>query len=205
MNLRLFPDRIVWLLPLSVLSVLVIFDARYHFDGEHMELKQRHQSPQRNWSIHYGQSHVYQNSSLRYEQDFNNIKALIEPGFVLLSDLATSYYAAVYLSVYVKNIHRHHGRAISSGWSQWLDSRDHCYLDNAASLQRTQEFIARQKTLARKGGDPVFRYIIINTDRSNRHLRTDCFSARGAGLLEPIKAIADLKYAGDYLHLYELR
>jgi len=194
----------VWLMALIAVSAVIIFDARYHFDNEWMQAKIQHNSAQKNWHIFYSQEYVYRNSSLRYEVDFEQIKAIIEPEFVLISDMATSYYAATYLPVYIKNIHRHQGRANSPRWHAWLASNDHCYLELPDLLQRSREFFTSQRKLARARGEPELRYIIINKDRDNRLLRTDCFSVRSETLRSAVKHLAELKYDGQFLALYEL-
>lgn len=187
-----------------VLLSVILFDARIHFDRDRIDLKRKHKSAQRHWNIFYDQRYVYADSAFRYELDFKSILPLIEPQTVILSDISSSYYAASYLPVYVKNIHRHHGRHDSSGISSLLKSRQTCYLQDENNRQAFTQFINNHNEKMRNKSLPELRYIIVNKDVKNLNLRLDCLWTARERLMKHIGAIAKLKYQGEYLNLYEI-
>ena len=182
----------------------VIYDGMYHFDKPLMFAKIAAQSDQRNWSAHYGQNHVLYNSTMRYENDFKEIKTLVEPGAIVLSDLSTSYYAAGYLPVYVKNIHRHHGRNANIEWQKFLDLRHYCYIDNQESLVELKKFIESQRRIERSQGTAPFKYILLNNDSVNRNLKNDCIAFRHRAIDQNMEEVGAKLYQGEFLNLYQL-
>ena len=58
---------------------VIAYDAKNHFNKELVQLKIDHKSDQRHWSLFYNQSNIYQSSSFRYENDFEEIKKIVEP------------------------------------------------------------------------------------------------------------------------------
>jgi hypothetical protein len=169
-----------------------------------MLAKQSVQSSQRNWSAYYGQNHVYDSSSFKYENDFLKISKIVKPGTVLFSDLATSYYAAGYLPVYVKNTHRHQGRNRHREWKKFLDDRRYCYLGHEDALRSVRKFVKQQKRQANSMKQPELKYILVNRDSSNQNLRNDCFSMRHKSISKKLPQLSKVVYQGQYLDLYEL-
>ncbi|MBT8114547.1 MAG: hypothetical protein KJP04_04160 [Arenicella sp.] len=192
------------LILLSVVS-LILFDARHHFDADLVTLKIKHQSAQRNWNLFYSQQQVFSAGSFRYERDFSEIAERITPGTSLLSDLATSYYAATYLPVFVMNIHRHQQGMARPQWHRLLHDRTACYLDVEANLWEFEKFLKLQEQAQAKNPHLQLRYVLLNKDHKNRNLGNDCFSLRHRHLQAPLSEIADLVYEGDFMNLYKVR
>jgi len=105
---------------LSLISVLVlvIFESGRHFDNKLIQDKKKAYSAQKNWNIFFAQSNVYLGGGIRHDEDFSRLAHLLEKDSSLITDVATSYYAAASLPVYVKNVHKHHGRHKSRKWGR---------------------------------------------------------------------------------------
>lgn len=196
-------QKIKPLLILMMLLMLVVFDSKHHFDAEMVSAKLKHNSAQRHWSLFYPQNHVYYSSSFRYELDFEAINNLVEPGYVVISDVATSYYAAASLPLYVRNIHLHQGLGRAPGWYQFLSSRVLCYIEHQENYDKASKFFKKDIETARDKSIGQLRYIIVNTDRLNRNLKTDCLAFRSKHIVEHLSKIAKLKYDGEFLKLFE--
>ncbi|MEM7359269.1 MAG: hypothetical protein AAF431_09240 [Pseudomonadota bacterium] len=185
------------------LLLLILFDARYHFDKEFVEVKQQHFSDQRIWSIFYKQNEVYEHGALTYLEDFAAISLIIEDHSTVLSDLATSYYASVLLPrVKIPNIHRHHGSLRRPSWSAFVKKRYACYIEHPENLQRLQDFKEQQRSVSSLLG---FDYILLNSDSVNRNLKSDCLAQRSKKIAENLPLVADLVFTGKYLSLWKLR
>lgn len=191
-------------LGIIVLLAIVIYDSRWHFDAGLIQLKRQHQSAQGNWNIFYGQHYVYQDSSFRYQADFAEIEKLIEPGKLLLSDIATSYFAAAELPVFIRNVRIHQGRNKSTAWRNFLGERTACYLNQIDSMDAFREFILSENSNAKRLNRPEFKYVIVNKDTLNLNLRYDCLWHGRHGMIENMQAISTLVYQGEYLNLYKL-
>lgn len=189
---------------LCFLAALVVYDSRNHFDRHLIDLKRQHHSDQRTWSLFMGQSVVFNNSPLRYEDDFKAIARMIKPGTVALSDLATSYYMASYLPIYSRNVHRHHGVNKSRAWSSILDSRRACYIDVDENLAAFQAFRILERKESKMSSVPHLEYVLINKDVSNDRLREDCLWGSRHQVMEGLNKIAKKIFNGKYLVLYEL-
>jgi hypothetical protein len=184
---------------------IIVYDSSPHFDESLIQLKRDHRSAQRNWNIFYGQRFVYYDSDFRLQTDLAEIAKFIEPDSLALADLATSYYAASELPVYVRNVHQHHGRAKSNRWAQMLNSRSACYLGSPEQFSQFQDFIAEQRAILKKEQRLPFRYVLINKDARNLNLRYDCLWNGRDGLLANIERLAELRFEGEYLNIYELK
>ena len=114
---------------------LFYVDSYRFFSRDYVQVKLQHRSGLYDWNIHFPQSVVYHDSSLRYQQDFKDLKEIIDEDSLLISDMATSYYAAALLPVYIRNTQRHHGRQNFQAWSSIFDRFDFCYLDNPNSAK----------------------------------------------------------------------
>jgi hypothetical protein len=184
---------------------IIVYDSSPHFDESLIQLKRDHRSAQRNWNIFYGQRFVYYDSDFRLQTDLAEIAKIIEPDSLALADLATSYYAASELPVYVRNVHSHHGRAKSNSWAQMLNGRSACYLgvlDNSAQFEK---FLVAEKRAFKEAQGLLIRYAIINKDTSNRNLRYDCLWQGRSGFKANIEKLAKLKFEGEYINLYEFK
>ena len=177
------------------LLALVAHDSLFHFDAEYVELKQKHYSAQRNWSIHYDQEYVYRDSPVRYQADFLAIHQIIKPESVLVSDLATSYFAAAQLPVYVVNVHRHQGQAVPHAWRSFLKSRTLCYMEFEENRDKVSVFFASSHRPD---------YVLVNKDGVNKHRKKDCLAFRSQILIKELPRYAKLVWEGEFLNLYSL-
>ena len=192
-----------YLLLLAALTLLVMFDSRSHFDADLVQRKIENQSAQRNWSLFFSREHVYYNSSIRYQQDFAEIASLITPNHSVLSDLATSYYAAAALPVYAVNIHSHQGRLQRRAWHQILSSRGACRLPETAEFRDFEQFITAQEGFSGRPHLQV-RYVLLNKDERNRAVAGDCLARNHQQVAMNLDSIATRIYSGQFLDLYEL-
>ncbi|MFT4636628.1 MAG: hypothetical protein ACI9OI_002431 [Chitinophagales bacterium] len=199
-----FKQTVGSVIGILLIALMVGYDSRPHFDQSLIQVKRDNGSAQRNWNLFYGQRFVYYDSSFRYHADLRSIKALIEPKQLILSDLATSYYAAAILPNYVPNVHRHHGRYQSFPWSEMLANRVACNLHQEGGLNDFRKFIARQTLQSQKYKRPKFSYVLINKDLNNRNVRLDCLWQRRIMLIENIDTLASMVFDGEYLQLYKL-
>jgi hypothetical protein len=198
-------QKLCAVIALILLILTVVYDARIHFDAELIHLKRQHKSAQKNWNLFYDQRYVYADSGFRYESDFNSIRRLIEPNSAVLSDISTSYYSSTYLPVYVKNIHRHHGRGDRNGISILLNSRQACYLQDPKNIVATAKFFKDHNGLMRKRALPELRYIIVNRDVRNLNLRQDCLWTARERVIAFVDSLADPMFEGEYLNLYRIK
>ena len=182
---------------------LMVYDSWPHFDKSLIQLKRDHRSAQRNWNLFYGQRFVYYDSAVRYTEDLSEIEKIIQPNSLVLSDYATSYYISSRLPLYVRNIHRHHGRSKSKTWDKMLDSRSLCYLNDEKQFGRFDDFLIAERA-SNKESEPIFRYVILNNDELNRNLRYDCLWNNRAVFSENIERLTVIKYQGEFISLYEL-
>ena len=180
---------------LLALLALVIYDSWFHFDRERVEVKQAHRSDQRHWSLYYPQIHVFKHSSMRYQNDFAQMESLIEPGSLLLSDVATSYFAAADLPVYAVNVHPHQGRWQRRPWARFLDKRYFCYQEFQENREEVREHLRKH---------PELRYVIVNRDGITWHRARDCMAHRSHILGDELPEYASLIFEGEFLDLYEL-
>ncbi|MBX2847231.1 MAG: hypothetical protein KTR16_02835 [Acidiferrobacterales bacterium] len=190
----------------GVLSIIafVAYDSRQHFDAELIELKKQANSGQRNWSLFYGQSNVYQNGGLRHADDFAKLAPLLEENSAIFTDIATSYYLASSLPAYVKNVHRHHGRWKSPEWNSLITARTACWIDVPDYLARFKEVLAQEQQVADRRGLPPVRYIAINNTDNNINFKRDCLSQRRGAIRLAINKIGDPVFEGDSVSIYKI-
>ncbi|MBM9602695.1 hypothetical protein [Desulfopila inferna] len=200
-----YKTNILGVIVLVFCLVLIGKEVKFHFQKERITEKLQHFSAVRHWSIHFGPQYVYYNSSLRYESDFKHIRKHVEPKSALLSDLATSYYAAAALPVYIRNTHRHHGLKRFAGLQGFLQKGHLCYLNDPYHSMKLLAYLEQDALLARKNGWPALKYIIINKDKKNKVLYRDCIATNSRNIIENISSIASIIYEGKYLNLYALK
>ena len=188
---------------LTVVGV-IIQDSKFHFTQDIIQRKREHRSPQRNWNIWYNQSSIYSDSVFRYQNDLAKIGGIIEPGYSVWSDLATSYYASATLPVYVRNVHLHHGLERMKWVAKFIKRQHFCYLEDKFHLQSTVDFLRRDSFLSQKNGWPELRYILLNKDKENSLLRRECMAVLSSRLEVSLLSISQLLYEGEYLNLYQL-
>jgi len=198
------PKRIVAVVVLLAIVGLLSFDARYHFDSALIDLKRQHKSDQLNWSIFYSQENVFKNSGIKYQADMQEIERLIQSNVSILSDLATSYYSATMLPVYVANVHRHQGRYRRSSTAAFLDKRYACYIEYQENLDKLNQFLHKQGNENINKPHLSLNYIIVNNDPDNRNLREDCMAFQRNVLGRELVKLADILYKGEYLDLYQV-
>ena len=189
---------------LLIVVGVIVQDSKFHFSKKNIQIKRKHHSVQRHWNIWYNQSYVYYDSPLRYQDDLVKIGGIIDPGYSLWSDLATSYYAAATLPVYVRNIHYHQGLKKMKWVSKFLKGQHFCYLNDTFHLQATVDFFRKDSLLSQKYGWPEIRYILLNKDKKNSLLRQDCMAVLSSRLEVGVLNLGQLLYEGDYLNLYQL-
>jgi hypothetical protein len=202
--MSIIQKRLLVFFALASVLVLLAYDASPHFDKGLIQLKRQNNSAQRHWSLFYGQRFVFYEGPFRYQDDINQIRDLIEPGHIVLSDLATSYYAAASLPLYVRNVHRHQGRTQSSSWRKLLDQRTACNLHQQDVFVAFKAFIDVEQRNSVSHGQPQFKYVLVNKDSNNKNLRLDCLWHRRALLMKHIAPVSKLKYEGEFLNLYEI-
>ena len=198
-------NHIVANIVLCLVVVLLIYDSASHFNREIIQLKRNNNSAQNNWNLFYGQRFVFYDSSFRYTDDFRNIEKQVEPGYTVLSDLATSYYAAVYLPLYARNVNSHQGRRQSPLWARMLDERMYCNLHTEESFNKFKHFIRSDIRLSHRRNEPSLRYVLVNKDNNNKNVRLDCLTNRRELFMTNITRLTELKYEGQYINLYEIR
>ena len=183
-------------LVLVIVGALLVYDSKFHFDAEIVRVKSENYSAQRHWNSNYTQGYVYKDSSIRYDQDFSSIKNLIRPNSVLLSDLATSYFAAAMLPVHVVNIHRHQGRNRWTELINFLDKQYLCYMEFEENRQHVSDFFK---------GNSDLDYVLINKDRINGNRERDCLAFRSDTMIEHLPKFSNLLWEGEFLNLYSVR
>ncbi len=184
---------------------LVFLDSKFHFDKNLIELKKTVNSAQRHWNVFFGQGHVYESGGLKHLEDFRKLEGIIEPNTAVFADIATSYYMASSLPVYVRNVNRHHGRYKSYEWGSLLSSNIACYIDVPNNLKHFKEFLSYEETRASAKKIAPIRYLIINVDVYNVNFKYDCLSQTRRAMLEVVDSFAKLVYEGKTLQVYRLR
>lgn len=190
---------------LIAVLVLLFQDSKSHFSEAVIQIKRQNNSSQRNWNLFYGQRFVYYDGSFRYQRDIDQIKNLITPGQLVLSDLATSYYAAATLPVFVRNVQRHQGRWQSPRWKKMLDNGIACNLHQEDSFSAFKSFITEDRRYSDIKEQPKLNYILVNKDVNNKNARSSCFSSRRKILIKHIADLSTLKYRGEFIDLYEIK
>ena len=192
------------LVGLAFMAVVVV-DTLPRFRQQTVELKRQHQSAQRNWNVFYGQKYVYTDSAIKYQADFTALQNILQPESVVLTDLATSYYVASHLPLYVRNVHRHHGRQHGDDWYRLLQARHACFLDQPERKKAFAEFVDKERLKRQNTGQLEFRYLIVNKDQENLNLKLDCMSQSRTAFISNIDDIAEMVFDGEFLRVYELQ
>ena len=200
---RISAKKVLSLLFLSMCVLLFVSDltVRLGFSGERPWAVKT--NSQFHWFLRDNRETLRLHSSWRYQKDLENLRHLtsgdLNAGF--FSDLATSYYTAAEtgLRPMVQQAHhsksglRHNNtmRAFCSGNMSGYEFRERINLINARREKR---------------GGSLIRYIIINRDKANytaEVLGTFCVGEVDHLKIE-LSRIAELKYKGDYLSLWEI-
>jgi len=187
------------------LVALTCVEVYPRFDRNVIDLKRQHKSAQRNWHLFYGQEYVFNDASLKYQNDFEEIIKIVQSDSVLLADISTSYYAAAYLPLFIVNTHRHHGKYMIPRWHSFLEARHGCYLDVPARRDQFKSFLVKERLRAEQKGASAIRYLMVNKDQINLNLKNDCLSQTRTAFIQNVDGIANLTFDGEYLMLFELR
>lgn len=187
-----------------MLFSLIVFDSSQHFDAALIERKKKAHSAQKHWNIHYGQSYVYLNGGIRHNDDFKKLESVLEPGTAVITDVATSYYMASSLPIYVKNIHRHHGRAASPVWERLISHRVVCYIDAPENLQKFWRVMSLEPTRSKKKGVPAVAYVAVNRTHYNDNFKRGCIGQRRRGMLSVINQLGAEVFDGESIKVYKL-
>lgn len=187
-----------------LLLVFLAFESSSHFSLALLKHKKEIFSAQKNWNLFYGQSNVYLNGGLRHADDFKALEGVLEPGSGLVTDLATSYYLAASLPVYVKNVHKHHGLYTSQPWSKLFTHRIVCYLDAPENFSEFQKVMRGESKRSLKEGIPPVRYIAVNRTHYNDNFKRGCLSQRRRGMLSVIDQLGEPVFDGETISVYRL-
>lgn len=194
--------QLVFLFGLVVGCAFIAYESRYHFDRSLVDAKKQVHSAQRNWSAFYGQSNVYLSGGLRHNEDFSKLSIMLEPDSAVITDLATSYYMAAMLPIYVKHVHPHHGLYRLSKWGQVISSQLTCYIEVPENLDKFKAvFKASQQT---KAGITPVRYIAVNKTQNNANFKRGCMSQRRSALMSVINQLGVPFYEGESIVVYRL-
>lgn len=192
-------------LQITIIIVIIVFDSSQHFDRDRIQIKREHRSAQRNWNLFYGQKYVFQDSSIKYREDFEDLSEVIKPNSVMLADISTSYYVSAQLPLFIKNSHRHHRGYNSWIWNDFVDSSALCYLDLAPRRELFSTFIMDQRREEQQKNTFRFRYLFVNKDQVNLNMRNDCMSQTRTAFINHIDEFANLVFDGNYFMVYELK
>lgn len=186
------------------LIILIVVDARQHFDSDLIELKKKNHSAQRNWNPFFGQSNVYLSGGMRYQEELNELVNILEPNTAIFSDMATSYYLASALPVYVKNVHAHHGQYKSPEWNVFINKRFGCYLYRSENMDKFVTLLSIEPKVSARRGVPTVRYMVVNKDEQNSNVRRECFLRKAAPLSNTLTEFAEKVYEGPTLSVFRL-
>ena len=189
---------------LAAVIVFIGAESWFHFDKDLIEKKKRAYSAQKDWSLFFGQSHVYMNGGFRHDEEFRELTVLLEPNTALITDLATSYYIAANLPVYVKNVYRHHGRQKSQKWEKLISQKIVCYLDLPDYLSQFENVVRYDNRRAKRKAVPPVRYVAVNLTQYNENFTRGCMSQRRKELLSVIDQMATPVYEGNTIAVFKL-
>lgn len=189
---------------LLVCICLIVVDSRFHFSRKRIDDKIQHGSAVRHWGLRDMSTYILRDSSMKYETDFARLRKIVQPGHALLADRATSYYAAAYLPVYIRNVQYHHGIQQVPGLKELLQRGHLCYMADPYHLSRATLFLQDQKDWAIVNKVSYIKYILLNRDKENMNVLKDCLAVKSSFLATHLLQIASLRYQGEYLDLYEL-
>ena len=192
------------MLGLVALLSTIVLDTAPRFSRDTVEIKRQHNSAQRNWNVFYGQNYVFDDGALKYQADFVKLESVIEPDAIALTDLATSYYLASHLPLYVKNVHRHHSVSIRREWRMLIQSKHACFLDQPARKSLLVDFVRTERARSSASGAPEFLYLVVNKDQINRNMKLDCLSQSRSAFVKNIDDVADIIFDGEFLRVYKI-
>lgn len=188
-------NRYLGLVAVIAVIGLTVWESKFHFNRESVTIKRQHNSGQRHWNLFFPQRIVYVDSSMRFLQDFAAMTKLVEPGSVVFSDKATSYFAAAEIPVYAVNIHSHQGRWRRPTWQRFIDDRYFCYQEFAENRVKSMDFLKRNTEVD---------YVIVNRSGKSRHRKRDCMAFRSHTLNQYVPNYSTRVYSGEYLDLYRI-
>ena len=191
-------------LSLMAVVVLVICESSRHFDNKLIQDKKKAHSAQNDWNVFFAQSNVYLGGGVRHDEDFARLAPLLEADSSLITDIATSYYAAASLPVYVKNVHKHHGRYKSPEWERLISHRITCYLDAPEYIADFNSVMQGEESRSERKGVPPVRYIAVNRTHYNDNFKRGCMSQRRRGLLSVIDRLGPPIFEGETILVHRL-
>jgi hypothetical protein len=131
-----------------------------------------------------------ENSSLKYRDDLRDLNDHINPGALVLSDVATSVYVAASTNYYVVNPLPHHRLPDSTLSSAELE----ILCDETASWEALREILMRFKV----------QYLIVNKDTQNPNLGLSCPALRSAIIATRFPSNFENIFEGKWLSAYQL-
>jgi len=161
-------------------------------------------SAQKNWNIHYHRKNVINNGPLRYESSLKSIEAVVEPNSFVYADLSTSYYAAAYLPVLIKNIHSHHDLLAFRHFKKLKNDRD-CYSNTKKWNKNLNEYLNFSRSRFNPKPLSNNRYLLVNHDKLNSQLNRSCFLRSLDILAQSNKNFAEKLYSDSLFTLYQLK
>lgn len=132
----------------------------------------------------------FEHSSLKYRDDLRDISDHIDPGALVLSDVATSVYLAASTNYYVVNPLPHHRVPDSTLSSTELE----ILCDETATWEALREILMRLKV----------QYLIVNNDTQNPNLGLSCPALRSAIIATRFPSNFKTIFEGKWLSAYQL-
>ena len=201
---RIPAKNVLSLLFLSICVLLFVFDltVRLGLSGERSWAIKT--NSQFHWFLRDNRETLRLHSSWRYQKDLEDLRRLTadDPNAGFFSDTATSYYTAAETRLRPMVQQAHHSK---SGLRHNSTMRAFCSGNMSGSEFRERINLINARR-AEIGGSQI-RYIIINRDKANytaEVLGTSCVGEVDHLKIE-LSRIAELKYKGDFLSLWEIR
>ena len=189
----------VALLTIVVVCISIAYDISTHFGKDRGRVLSVVWNGGYHWRIPARPLDNLRHSSLPYSEDIKVIKRITEPGSLILSDLATSYYLAAETDLYVANVHQHHHQSASMAKKAVTLICEY----GANKPQAYIRFITAKKNIESTMGRDL-KYLVINKDSGNVNVIRNCLARKNViNKLQNSLNLSQL-YNGDYLELYAL-
>jgi hypothetical protein len=181
---------------LSVIALAGASDAAYRLGATNGQPFVRVSHDAYQWRLLRSWNENLRHSSIRYDDEFREIRPLLKEGAYFISDRATSYYVAAALPLYPRITHAHHSRMVDKPDPKFLTAL--CARDGAAKAGRILEEV-RQDI-----GRSVPIYVILVKDPGNRNVRVQCTSRDYDTVTANMDRLGDLLYSGRFVTVYQL-
>ncbi len=167
----------------------------------------RAETPSYHWRIDRSPADNYQNSSLRYYDDFDKLANILPADSLVLADRVTGYYLTAALPVFSANPSPHHRIAtmraeLTNVSDEFVEAL--CGREEGLGGQTPREYLERKRRYHRKYGWPELRYVVVNKDDVNRNVRLHCLSRHGDVVARQIAGFSRKIFEGEFLDVYEI-